>query len=65
MSIARTSATGTVPPTIEGNPDRGFLYSLSGNPRAIHIYEIAADGGLAEHAQLSGISPTAAGLVAR
>jgi 6-phosphogluconolactonase (cycloisomerase 2 family) len=46
-------------------PDRGFLYSLAGNPRAIHIFEIGADGGLAARAPLTGVSPTAVGLAAR
>ncbi len=46
-------------------PDRGFLYSLAGSPRAIHIYEIGSDGSLAARAPLSGVPATAAGLAAR
>lgn len=60
-----TAPTGPGAIDLAVTPDRGFLYSLSGNPRAIHIYEIAADGSLTEHAALSTVSPTAAGLVAR
>jgi 6-phosphogluconolactonase len=69
--LSLREASGVTAPTGPGaidlavTPDRGFLYSLSGNPRAIHIYEIAADGGLTERAALSSVSPTAAGLVAR
>jgi hypothetical protein len=46
-------------------PDRGFLYALSGNPRAINVFEVSSDGGLAARPTLSGVPTTAAGLVAR
>jgi 6-phosphogluconolactonase (cycloisomerase 2 family) len=46
-------------------PDHGFLYSLAGSPRAIQIYEIASDGGLAARAPLTGIPATAVGLAIR
>ncbi len=29
-------------------PDRGYLYSLAGSPRALHVYEIGTDGDLAD-----------------
>jgi 6-phosphogluconolactonase (cycloisomerase 2 family) len=46
-------------------PDRGFLYSLAGAPRAIHIYEIGSDGSLAARAPMTGVPATAVGLAAR
>jgi hypothetical protein len=46
-------------------PDRGFLYSLAGTPRALHIYEIGSDGGLTARAPLTDLPATAVGLVAR
>jgi 6-phosphogluconolactonase (cycloisomerase 2 family) len=46
-------------------PDRGFLYSLAGAPRAIHVYEIGSDGSLTARAPLTDVAPTAVGLVAR
>jgi 6-phosphogluconolactonase (cycloisomerase 2 family) len=46
-------------------PDHGFLYSLAGTPRAIHIYEISSDGSLTASAPLTGIPTTAVGLAAR
>jgi 6-phosphogluconolactonase (cycloisomerase 2 family) len=46
-------------------PDHGYLYSLAGSPRAIHIYEIGSDGGLTARAPLADVSATAVGLVAR
>ena len=46
-------------------PDRGFLYSLAGAPRAIHIYEIGSDGALTARAPLTDVPATAVGLVAR
>ncbi|HWO21003.1 MAG TPA: beta-propeller fold lactonase family protein [Kofleriaceae bacterium] len=46
-------------------PDRGFLYSLAGSPRAIHVYEIGSDGGLTARAPLTDVASTAVGLVAR
>lgn len=46
-------------------PDRGYLYSLAGNPRVLHVYEIGTDGSLAERAPLTDIPATAVGLAAR
>lgn len=46
-------------------PDRGYLYSLAGNPRVLHVYEIGTDGGLAERAPLTDIPTTAVGLATR
>jgi 6-phosphogluconolactonase (cycloisomerase 2 family) len=46
-------------------PDRGFLYSLGGNPRTISIYEIGSDGSLAPRAPLTDVPAAAVGLVAR
>lgn len=60
-----TAATGAGAIDLAVTPDRGYLYSLAGNPRAIHIFEIGADGSLTARPPLSGVSPTAAGLAAR
>jgi len=46
-------------------PDRGYLYSLAGSPRALHIYEIGTDGDLAERAALTDIPANATGLITR
>jgi len=60
-----TTATGSGATDLAVTPDRGFLYSLAGNPRAIHIFAISADGALTAMAPLPGVSATAAGLAAR
>lgn len=60
-----TATTGMGAIDLALSPDRGYLYSLAGNPRAIHTFSISADGGLTPLAPLSNVSPTAAGLVAR
>jgi 6-phosphogluconolactonase len=60
-----TAATGAGAIDLAVTPDRGFLYSLAGNPRAINVFEISSDGGLTARPTLGGISSTAAGLVAR
>lgn len=70
-ALTLRDASGVTAPTGAGaidlavTPDRGFLYSLAGNPRAIHVFEIASDGGLTAHPTLTGVPATAAGLVAR
>jgi 6-phosphogluconolactonase len=46
-------------------PDRGYLYSLAGSPRALYVYEIGADGSLAPRAPLTDIPATAVGLATR
>ena len=46
-------------------PDRGYLYSLAGSPRALHVYEIGTDGDLAERAALTDIPTNATGLISR
>jgi 6-phosphogluconolactonase len=46
-------------------PDRGYLYSLAGNPRALHIFEIGTDGDLAARTTLTDIPSTAVGLAVR
>jgi hypothetical protein len=61
--VTATPGAGAIDMAV--TPDRGFLYSLAGNPRAIHIYEIGSDGSLAPRAPLSGVPSTAVGLVAR
>jgi len=69
--LSLRDASGITAPTGAGaidlavTPDRGYLYSLAGNPRAIHIFEIGADGSLTARPTLGGVSPTAAGLAAR
>ena len=60
-----TATTGAGAIDLAVTPDRGFLYGLAGNPRAIHAFAINADGALTAMTPLSGISATAAGLVAR
>ena len=60
-----TATTGTGAIDLAVTPDRGFLYGLAGNPRAIHAFAITADGGLSPMAPLPGVPATAAGLVAR
>jgi 6-phosphogluconolactonase (cycloisomerase 2 family) len=60
-----TAATGAGAIDLALTPDRGFLYSLAGNPRAINVFEISSDGGLTARPTLAGISASAAGLVAR
>jgi 6-phosphogluconolactonase (cycloisomerase 2 family) len=60
-----TATTGSGAIDLAVTPDRGYLYSLAGNPRAIHIFALQADGGLAAMAPLPGVPATAAGLVAR
>lgn len=70
-TLTLRDASGVTAPTGAGaidlavTPDRGFLYSLAGNPRAIHVFELGSDGGLTARPTLTGVSPTAAGLVAR
>jgi 6-phosphogluconolactonase (cycloisomerase 2 family) len=70
-ALTLRDASGVTAPTGAGaidlavTPDRGFLYSLAGNPRAIHVFEITSDGGLTARPTLTGVSATAAGLVAR
>jgi 6-phosphogluconolactonase (cycloisomerase 2 family) len=60
-----TALTGSGATDLAVAPDRGYLYSLAGNPRAIHIFSISADGGLTAHPALPGVSATAVGLAAR
>lgn len=60
-----TATTGSGATDLAVSPDRGYLYSLSGNPRTIQAFEIHADGGLMGMAPLSGVSATAVGLAAR
>lgn len=60
-----TAVTGAGATDLAVAPDRGYLYSLAGNPRAIHIFSISADGGLTARAPLSGVPTTAVGLAAR
>lgn len=70
-ALTLRDASGVTAPTGAGaidlavTPDRGFLYSLAGNPRAVHVFEIGSDGGLTARPTLGGVSTTAAGLVAR
>jgi 6-phosphogluconolactonase (cycloisomerase 2 family) len=60
-----TAVTGSGAIDLAVAPDRGFLYSLAGNPRAIHIFSISADGGLTAHPPLPSVPATAVGLAAR
>jgi 6-phosphogluconolactonase len=60
-----TIATGAGAIDLAVTPDRGTLYSLAGNPRAIHIFTISADGGLTAQAPLPGVPTTAVGLAVR
>lgn len=60
-----TIATGAGATDLAVTPDRGTLYSLAGNPRAIHIFTIGADGGLTAQAPLPGVPATAVGLAVR
>jgi 6-phosphogluconolactonase (cycloisomerase 2 family) len=60
-----TATTGAVAIDMAATPDGGFLYSLSGNPRGIRIFELGADGSLTAKPTLSDVPPMAAGLVAR
>lgn len=60
-----TAVTGSGATDLALAPDRGYLYSLAGNPRAIHIFSISADGGLTAHAPLAGVPASAVGLAAR
>lgn len=60
-----TAMTGQGATDLAVSPDRGYLYSLSGNPRTIQAFEIHADGGLAGMVPLPGVSATAVGLAAR
>jgi 6-phosphogluconolactonase (cycloisomerase 2 family) len=60
-----TAMTGQGATDLAVSPDRGYLYSLSGNPRTIQAFEIHADGGLAGMVALPGVSATAVGLAAR
>jgi hypothetical protein len=60
-----TAPTGSGAIDLAASPDRGFLYSLAGSPRAIYIFQITADGGLTPMPVLGGAPATAAGLIAR
>jgi len=60
-----TATTGNGATDLAVTPDRGYLYSLAGNPKTIHVFGIGSDGSLATLPTLSGVSGTAAGLVAR
>ena len=60
-----TATTGSGATDLAVSPDRGYLYSLSGNPRTIQAFEIHADGALVGLAPLPGVSATAVGLAAR
>jgi 6-phosphogluconolactonase len=60
-----TASPGAGPIDLAVTPDRGFLYSLAGSPRAIHVYEIGSDGSLTARAPLTDVAPTSVGLVAR
>lgn len=60
-----TATTGAGAIDLAVAPDRGYLYSLAGNPRAIHTFSISADGGLTALAPLPNVPATAVGLVAR
>lgn len=60
-----TATTGAGATDLAVTPDRGTLYSLAGNPRAIHIFSIGADGGLTAQAPLSGVPASAVGLAVR
>jgi 6-phosphogluconolactonase (cycloisomerase 2 family) len=60
-----TAVTGSGATDLAVSPDRGYLYSLSGNPRTIGTFAIHADGSLTGMAPLPGVSATASGLAAR
>lgn len=60
-----TAVTGVSATDLAVTPDRGTLYSLAGNPRALHIFTISADGGLTPLPALSGVPAAAVGLVVR
>jgi len=60
-----TATTGSGATDLAMSPDRGYLYSLSGNPRTIQAFEIHADGALVGLPPLPGVSATAVGLAAR
>jgi 6-phosphogluconolactonase (cycloisomerase 2 family) len=60
-----TATTGSGATDLAVSPDRGYLYSLSGNPRTIQAFEIHADGALTGMVPLPGVSATAVGLAAR
>lgn len=60
-----TATTGMGATDLAVSPDRGYLYSLSGNPRTITAFEIHADGGLAGMVPLPGVAASAVGLAAR
>jgi 6-phosphogluconolactonase len=60
-----TAMTGQGATDLAVSPDRGYLYSLSGNPRTIQAFEIHADGGLGGMVALPGVAATAVGLAAR
>jgi 6-phosphogluconolactonase (cycloisomerase 2 family) len=58
-------ATGPGAIDLALSPDNGFLYSLSGGDDAIHTFQVNPDGTLTTMGTLTGIAPTAAGLVVR
>ena len=60
-----TAVTGSGATDLAVSPDRGYLYSLSGNPRTIGTFAIRADGSLTAMTPLPGVSATAIGLAAR
>jgi 6-phosphogluconolactonase len=60
-----TATTGAGATDLAVSPDRGYLYSLSGNPRTIQAFEIHSDGALAGMVPLPGVAATAVGLAAR
>jgi hypothetical protein len=60
-----TATTGSGATDLAVSQDRGYLYSLSGNPRTIEAFEIHADGAQVGLPPLPGVSATAVGLAAR
>jgi 6-phosphogluconolactonase (cycloisomerase 2 family) len=60
-----TATTGQGAIDLALSPDNGFLYSLSGNPRGISIFQVAADGSLTSMPALANVPVRASGLVAR
>lgn len=60
-----TAMPGAGPIDLAVTPDRGFLYSLAGSPRAINIFEIGSDGNLTSRGALTDVAATAVGLAAR
>lgn len=59
--VAATASKGP----IDAASDDGFLYALDAGDHAISRYTIAGDGRLTRQPDVTGVSPTAVGLVAR